>query len=402
MEKSTNPEFDVGQGAYDGAEIAELCDLFIMNKIVERNIFDKDDMSGYRDDFLIVTGTNRSEVERKKKQVTKLFKEWGFDITIEAFLEEVCYLDVKLNIVTGDYAPYLKPLAKIQYVNTRSDHPRSVIKAIPENINLRLNKLSRTKEIFETNISPYQNALTKSGYTYNLKWIENRNLVNKNKKKNKKDILYFNPPWSNIISTPIGRNFIALIRKWFESNPLLKDKFNTKKLKMSYCTMENVIAMQTRRNKRILTPNHEEPYCNCNRSNSECPIPNGLPGKNCRTKNCVYKATVKNKTTKIEKVYFGSTSTEFKERVRTHRNTFRDPRKETYTELAKEIHKINRQNQSYEIRWEIMKKTKNRQPGDKYCNLCSAEKFYILYYKFDNMLNNFKMEKCRHKRKTTL
>ena len=122
--------------------------------------------------------------------------------------------------------------------------------------------------------------------------------------------------------------------------------------------MENIIAMLTRRNKRILSPNHEEPHCNCNRANSESPIPNGPPGKNCRTKNCVYKATVKNKTTKIEKVYFGSTSTEFKERVRTHRNTFRDPRKETYTELAKEIHKINRQNQSYEIRWEIMKKNK--------------------------------------------
>ena len=69
-------------------------------------------MSGYRDDFLIVTGTNRSEVERKKKQITKVFKDWGYEITIEAFLEEVCYLDVKLNIVTDDYAPYLKPLAK--------------------------------------------------------------------------------------------------------------------------------------------------------------------------------------------------------------------------------------------------------------------------------------------------
>ena len=65
----------------------------------------------------------------------------------------------------------------------------------------------------------------------------------------------------------------------------------------------------------------------------------------------------------MEKVRFGSTSTEFKERVRTHRNTFRDSRKETYTELAKEIHNIKRKNQSYEIRWEIMKKTKNRQPG---------------------------------------
>ena len=34
-EKKNSSSFDVGQGAYDGAEIAELCDLFIMYKIVE-------------------------------------------------------------------------------------------------------------------------------------------------------------------------------------------------------------------------------------------------------------------------------------------------------------------------------------------------------------------------------
>ena len=141
-------------------------------------------MSGYRDGFLIVTGTNSSEVERKKKNITKLFNDRGFEITIEAFLEEVCYLDVKLNIVTGDFAPFSKLLAKIQYVNVRSDHPRSVIKAIPDNINLRLNKLTKTKEMFESNINPYQNASRKSGYRINSTWIENRNLVNKNDKKN--------------------------------------------------------------------------------------------------------------------------------------------------------------------------------------------------------------------------
>ena len=47
-------------------------------------------------------------------------------------------------------------------------------------------------------------------------------------------------------------------------------------------------------------------------------------------------------------------------------------------------------------------KVKSRQQGDKYCELCSTEKFYILYYKHDNMLNNIKMEKCRHKQKIML
>ena len=105
--------------------------------------------------------------------------------------------------------------------------------------------------------------------------------------------------------------------------------------------MDSNIAMETKRNKRILTPNHEELPCNCNKINSDSPIPNGPTGRNCRTKNCAYKAVVKKSTTNINKVYFGSASTEFKERVRTNRNTFTDSRKENYTELAKEINKIN-------------------------------------------------------------
>ena len=166
--------------------------------------------------------------------------------------------------------------------------------------------------------------------------------------------------------------------------------------------MDNLIKIQNRNNKKLLRTNDQPLPCNCTRINSDCPIPDGQPGKNCRTKNCIYKATVRNITTNIDKVYFGSTSTELKERVRNHRNNFRDTRKENFTELAKEIHDIKRRNEAYDIKWEIMKKVKSRQPGDKYCELCSMEKFYILYYKHDNMLNNWKMEKCRHKQKITL
>ena len=56
-------------------------------------------------------------------------------------------------------------------------------------------------------------------------------------------------------------------------------------------------------------------------------------------------------------MYFGSTSTELKERARNHRNNFRDTRKENFTELAKEIHNIKRRNEAYNIKWEIMKKS---------------------------------------------
>ena len=58
--------FDVTMGVYDGAEVCELVDIFMLNKI--RKKYNKNDMGLYRDDGVAVfRNTTGSESERIKK-----------------------------------------------------------------------------------------------------------------------------------------------------------------------------------------------------------------------------------------------------------------------------------------------------------------------------------------------
>ena len=55
----------------------------------------------------------------------------------------------------------------------------------------------------------YEEALKKSGYSYNLTYIPNLHQVtNKNRKRN---ITWFNPPFSKNVSTNVGKRFLNLI-----------------------------------------------------------------------------------------------------------------------------------------------------------------------------------------------
>merc|ERR1711923_449013 len=72
--------------------------------------------------------------------------------------------------MTGTYAPYRKPNDTPTYVHTESNHPAHVIKNIPLAVNKRLCSISSNKEIFDDSKYPYQEALNKSAYKFNLKY----------------------------------------------------------------------------------------------------------------------------------------------------------------------------------------------------------------------------------------
>ena len=54
-------------------------------------------------------------------------------------------------------------------------------------------------------------------------------------------------------------------------------------------------------------------------------------------------------------------------------------------------------NERYEIKWEIIEKSRPFTVENDYCRLFVTEKFYILNNKKPSMLNNFRIEQCRHK-----
>jgi len=56
-------------------------------------------------------------------------------ITIQANKKVVNFLDVTLDLNTGKFRPYAKPLSTPLYVHSESNHPPKILGNIPEAIN---------------------------------------------------------------------------------------------------------------------------------------------------------------------------------------------------------------------------------------------------------------------------
>ena len=84
---------------------------------------------------------------------------------------------------------------KIRYVHIDSNHPPTVINAIPKGINQRLNNISANEEIFKEAAKPYQQAIQEAGHNYTLMYEPEIGKSNNKKNKNRKpNILWNNPP----------------------------------------------------------------------------------------------------------------------------------------------------------------------------------------------------------------
>ena len=137
----------------------------------------------YRDDGLAILQGTPKEIEDTKKKICKIFKDNGLRISIEANKKIVNFLDVTLDLVTGSYYPYIKPGNTPLYINTKSNHPPSVIKAVPQGINRRLAAISSSETMFKKAIPVYQSALKASGFSNTLNYQENKKGRNGNQEK---------------------------------------------------------------------------------------------------------------------------------------------------------------------------------------------------------------------------
>ena len=66
-------------------------------------------MGLYRDDGLALSPFSAKETEKVKRDITKIFKDCGLKVTIQANLKIVDYLDVTLDLMTGIHKPFIKP-----------------------------------------------------------------------------------------------------------------------------------------------------------------------------------------------------------------------------------------------------------------------------------------------------
>ena len=380
--------FDVTMGAYDGAEICELVGLYILNLVKDR--FPELDLGLYRDDGLAIhRRLPGPEIDRTRKNLIDLFKGIGLDIDIQIDMQSVNFLDVSLDLPNGRYGPYRKPNDRPLYVHRESSHPPTVLKQIPLSINKRLCSIASTKAEFDREKPAYQEALTASGYKHQLTYTKPGSQTTKRKCKRK--IIWFNPPYSRGVKTNLGQKFLALVKKHFAPGTTLYSILNKNTVKLSYSCTRNMQSIIKSHNQRLLSsgPDSNEKSCNC-RVKDQCPV----QGK-C-LKPVVYKATIV--ADGVEKSYVGSTNN-FKSRFSAHKNSFKNSSYQNATALSTFVWK-NKLNPNPQIKWEILRVVPPYEPGQTSCQLCLEEKVQISNLSQDSNNLNKRSEiaqACRHR-----
>ena len=390
--KKKGGQFDVTMGSFDGAEVCELVGLFLLQEM--RRLFPALDFGLYRDDGLACYDKLPGpQAERTKKDITKLFKKHGLSITIDMNMKQANFLDVTMNLEKDRYWPYKKENNTTTYINIKSNHPNTITQQLPRMIQNRISSLSSTEEEFNSVKREYNDALSRSGYEGNIKYEKQP----KKKRNRQRRITWFNPPFSQSVTTNIGRKFLGLIDKHFPPEKRYNKIFNRGNLKVSYSCMPNMRTVISGHKKHILSNGEDEVKpCNC-RDKRNCP----LQGR-CRTPAVVYEATIT--TPEAVKTYKGSTEPEFKQRFGKHTSDMKHAKQRKNTTLADYVWSQKEKNITPTVTWDIKQKSTPYRCGTRKCDICLTEKLEILNSDPSTSLNKKSeiLNMCRHRAKFKL
>ena len=334
---------------------------------------------------------NGPKMDKLRKNIIELFKNEGLSITIDTNLVETDFLDVSFNIITKTYQPYRKPGNDPLYVNTNSNHPSSILKAIPEMINQRISETSCNEQVFNNTKAVYETALLASGFKHQMLYKP----TNQQQRNRPRKIVWFNPPFSQHVKTNIGNAFLKIVKKHFVKDHKYYKIFNQNTLKLSYSCMTNVQNIIKGHNSKVLNAENkkEQRACNC-RKKEQCPM-NG----DCLS---IYKAEVNHSN--ITQTYYGQCEGEFKSRYNNHTSYFRNIKHRNDTELSKLIWQLKEESKEHTINWSIAARATPYKNGSKSCDLCLTEKVTIVRAPAKGLLNKRTelVSKCRHRNKFSL
>ena len=199
----------------------------------------------------------------------------------------------------------------------------------------------------------YEEALAKSGFTNILEYQQ----IQPKRKKRKRKIIYFNPPYNENVDFNLGKQFIIMIDKFFPKHHKLHKIFDRNTIKLSYSCMPNMKSIINNHNKKILQKDvsnndicskNNTKKCNC-RNKVNCPLNN-----ECLTEAIVYKATVN--TDQETATYIGSCESSFKTRYYNHTKSFNNENYKKETTLSTYIWDLTENDQQYNLKWEIIAK----------------------------------------------
>ena len=95
-----------------------------------------------------------------RNKIQDIFRQHGLQTTAEAInCKIVNFLDMTLNLEDETFKSYLKPNNVPQYVHRLSNHPPTVLRNIPANINKRISSISSSEKMFKQAVPLYQEAV---------------------------------------------------------------------------------------------------------------------------------------------------------------------------------------------------------------------------------------------------
>ena len=290
------------------------------------------------------------------------------------------------NLLCISHRPFAKEGDRPSYVHCQSNHPPSELMNIGLGINKRLSMLSSNKGLFDQAAPTYQDALVRSKHDHQLAFKEEEEPTldrpSKTKRSRKREIIWWNPPFSINVKTNIGGKFLALIDKCFPKEGPMGKIFNRSNLKISYSTCPNMKQVISAHNKKVLAeslPEVEVKHCSCPKATREagtCPL-QGF----CFDKNLVYQAKVVETRTdgvKQEETYVGCSGTEWKDRLGNHNKSFKHERYKHETVLSSHIWALKARGSTYTITWRILDRGAPFNHVTKTCMLCCKERFFII------------------------
>ena len=129
-----------------------------------------------------------------------------------------------------------------------------MIKQITISTAKRLSKNSSTIEIFNSAKVEYENSLENSGYnSVKLNYTQTRE--NKPKYNRSRNIIWFNPPYSQNVITNVTKRFVNLLDHHFPKSNKLHKIFNKNTVKVNYSCTENIASIIISHNKKLMENN---------------------------------------------------------------------------------------------------------------------------------------------------
>ena len=129
-----------------------------------------------------------------------------------------------------------------------------MLKELLKIISKRILTVSSSREIFESSKIEYENALKISGYKDRL-FYEN-SLLNENdkneKKKRKRNIIWYNPSYSANVNANIGEIYFKLLNKHFPREHKFYKIFSKNIVKLIYSSTKNMASLIATQNRSSL------------------------------------------------------------------------------------------------------------------------------------------------------